>query len=133
MAAAVKPKCPTAWGTLRNKSTKPSEQVAAPPGMCGLTRTHLYKSDYHMPFSFLHEASARGPSRDFPTKRIDSENTIAFRQIWNLAVKMETLEASVPMQRLSYPTETVLSNKITRYRIVLSFKGSLRKPLGRRH
>ena len=36
------------------------------------------------------------------------------------------------MQRLSYPTETVLSNKITRNRIVLSFKDSLRKPLRRR-
>ena len=32
------------------------------------------------------------------------------------------------MQRLSYPTETVLTNKITRNRIVLSFKDSLRKP-----
>ena len=36
------------------------------------------------------------------------------------------------MQRLSYPTETVLSNKVTRKRIVLSFKDSPRKPLGRR-
>ena len=36
------------------------------------------------------------------------------------------------MQRLSYPTETVLTNEITRNRIVLSFKDSLRKPLGRR-
>ena len=41
-------------------------------------------------------------------------------------------KASVLMQRLSYPTETVLSNKISRNRIVLSFKGSPRKPLGRR-
>ena len=32
------------------------------------------------------------------------------------------------MQRLSYPTETVLSNKITRNRIVLSFKDSPKKP-----
>ena len=38
------------------------------------------------------------------------------------------------MQRLSYPTEIVLllSNKITRNRIVPSFKDSPRKPLGRR-
>ena len=36
------------------------------------------------------------------------------------------------MQRLSYPTETVLSNKITRNRIVLSFRDSPRKPLRRR-
>ena len=36
------------------------------------------------------------------------------------------------MQRLSYPTKTVLANKITRNRIVLSFKDSPRKPLGRR-
>ena len=45
-----------------------------------------------------------------------------------------TQEASVLMQRQSYPTETVLllSNKITRHRIVLSFKDSPRKPLGRR-
>ena len=41
-------------------------------------------------------------------------------------------KASVVMQRLSYPTETVLSNKMTRNRIVLSFKDSPRKPLGRR-
>ena len=40
-------------------------------------------------------------------------------------------EASVLMQKLSYPTETVLSNKITEHRIVLSFKDSPRKPLGR--
>ena len=40
--------------------------------------------------------------------------------------------ASVLMQRLSYLTETVLSNKITRNIIVLSFKDSPRKPLGRR-
>ena len=32
------------------------------------------------------------------------------------------VEASVLMQRMSYPTETVLSNKIIRIRIVLSFK-----------
>ena len=36
------------------------------------------------------------------------------------------------MQRLSYPTETVLSDKITRNRIVPSFKDSPRKPLRRR-
>ena len=41
-------------------------------------------------------------------------------------------EASVLMHRLSYPTETVLSNKITRNRIVLSFKDRPRRPLGRR-
>ena len=39
-------------------------------------------------------------------------------------------EASVLMQRLSYPTETV--NKITGNIIVLSFKDSPRKPLRRR-
>ena len=36
------------------------------------------------------------------------------------------------MQRLSYQTETVLSNKIPRNRLVLSFKDIPRKPLGRR-
>ena len=36
------------------------------------------------------------------------------------------------MQRLSQLTETVLSNTITTHRIVLSFKDSPRKPLGRR-
>ena len=40
--------------------------------------------------------------------------------------------ASVVMQRLSYPTETVLSKKITRNRIVLSLKESPRKPCRRR-
>ena len=38
-------------------------------------------------------------------------------------------KASVVMQRLSYPTDTVLSHNITRYRIVLSFKYSPRKPI----
>ena len=44
---------------------------------------------------------------------------------------MKTAKASVVMSRRSYPTETVLSNKITRNRIVLSSKDtcSLRKPL----
>ena len=36
------------------------------------------------------------------------------------------------MQRLSYPTETVLTNKVTRKRIVLSFKDSHIIPLRRR-
>ena len=36
------------------------------------------------------------------------------------------------MKRLSYLTETVLSEEITRNRIVLSVKDSPRKPLGRR-
>ena len=36
------------------------------------------------------------------------------------------------MQRLSYPSEIVLSNNITRNRIVPSFKDSPRKPLRRR-
>ena len=36
------------------------------------------------------------------------------------------------MQRLSYLTETVLSNKISSNRLVLSFKDSPRKPLRRR-
>ena len=40
-------------------------------------------------------------------------------------------EASVVMQRLSYPTEAVLTIKITRNRIVLSFKDSPQKPLRR--
>ena len=44
----------------------------------------------------------------------------------------EIQQASVVMQRLSYSTETVLSNKITRNKKVLSFKDSPRKPLGRR-
>ena len=35
------------------------------------------------------------------------------------------------MQRLSYPTKTILSNKNTMNRIVPSFKDSLRKALGR--
>ena len=41
------------------------------------------------------------------------------------------IKASVLMQRLSYPTETVISNKITRNRIVLSFKVCSIKPLWR--
>ena len=41
-------------------------------------------------------------------------------------------KASVLMQGLSHPTETVLSNEITKNRIVLSFKDSPRNPLRRR-
>ena len=41
-------------------------------------------------------------------------------------------EASVVMQRLPYSTETILSNKINRNRIVLSFEDNPRKPLRRR-
>ena len=51
---------------------------------------------------------------------------------WRGAMTSERKEASVLMQRLSYATDTVLSNKITRNRIVLSFKDSPRKPFGRR-
>ena len=40
--------------------------------------------------------------------------------------------ATVLMQRLSHPTETVLSDKNICNRIVLSFKGCPRKPLGLR-
>ena len=47
------------------------------------------------------------------------------------AERRKEQEVSVVMQRLSYPTETVLSNKITTNRIVLSFKDPS-KPLGRR-
>ena len=49
-----------------------------------------------------------------------------------LPPRFEIVEASVLMQRPSYPTETVLSNNTARNRIVLSFKDSSRKPLGRR-
>ena len=37
-------------------------------------------------------------------------------------------EASVVMQRLSYPMETVFFKKITRNRMVLSYKVSPREP-----
>ena len=47
----------------------------------------------------------------------DKSNAVAERE-----------KASVLMQRLSYPIETVLSSKITRNRIVLLFKDSPRKP-----
>merc|ERR1712127_872135 len=50
----------------------------------------------------------------------------------NIILPDAIYKVSVLMQRLSYPTETVLSNKITRNRIDLSFKDSPRKPLGRR-
>ena len=53
--------------------------------------------------------------------------------IWlSLVSRSLPQKASVVMQRLSYPTLTVLSNEITRNRIVLSFKDSPRKPLRRR-
>ena len=50
----------------------------------------------------------------------------------SLLVGVEDHQASVVMHRLPYPTETVLSNNITRNWIVLSFKDCLRKPLRRR-
>ena len=42
---------------------------------------------------------------------------------------LEGHEVSVVVQRLSYPSETVLSGKITVNRIVLSFKNSPRKTI----
>ena len=48
------------------------------------------------------------------------------------ATHRERQKASVVMQRMSYLTETVLPSKITRNILVLSFKDSPRKPLGRR-
>ena len=57
--------------------------------------------------------------------RWDTWEKMCLRCVWSP-------KASVLMQRLSYPTETVLFNKITRNRTVLSFKDSPRKPLGRR-
>ena len=45
-----------------------------------------------------------------------------------LGVVLRRSKAIFVKQRLSYPTETVLSNKITRDRIVLSFKDSPTKP-----
>ena len=52
--------------------------------------------------------------------------------LWTQLVYSSSYKASVQMQRLSYLTETVLFNKITRNIIVLSFKDSPWKPFGRR-
>ena len=43
--------------------------------------------------------------------------------------QLQKASATVVMKKRSYPTETFLSNKITRNRIVMSFKGSAWKPL----
>ena len=49
--------------------------------------------------------------------------------VWSIFIGQK---ASVVMQKLSCPTETVSSNKLTGNRVVLSFKDSPRKPLRRR-
>ena len=54
------------------------------------------------------------------------------KEIQHLASRGDEEEASVLMQRLSYPAETVLSNKMSKNGIVLSFKDSPRIPLRRR-
>ena len=56
------------------------------------------------------------------------------RQKWDNAVAREGEgeRRNANLQSLSYPTETVLSNKMTRDRIVLSSKDSPKKPQRRR-
>ena len=54
------------------------------------------------------------------------------KEIQHLASRGDEEEASVLIQRLSYPAETVLSNKMSKNGIVLSFKDSPRIPLRRR-
>ena len=72
------------------------------------------------------------PNRTARGKRHRSDATIIFTcGLFDFA-SMQVLQASVVMQRLSYPTETVLSNNITRNIIFLSCKDSPRKPLRRR-
>ena len=60
----------------------------------------------------------RRRSKDFPKY---------FWPVLHALFTAHSLLASALMQRLSHPTETVLSNKITRNIIVLSFKDSPRK------
>ena len=62
------------------------------------------------------------------TKRSQLSGRMAPDQKLGPSARVRHLLASVVMQRLSYLTETVFSNKITRNRIVLSFKDSTRKP-----
>ena len=52
--------------------------------------------------------------------------------IWPVREPIAPSKASVLMQRLSYPTQAVLSNKINKNRVIISSKDSPRKPLGRR-
>ena len=58
---------------------------------------------------------------------------VSGQRCWRFSgLKGRRQQASILMQRLFYPTETVLFNKITKKGIVLSFRDSPRKPLGRR-
>ena len=66
------------------------------------------------------------PQRRSGTLQIDSP-----REKRPNGKKGERGKARILIQRQSYPTETVLSNKITRNRIVLSYKDSPIKPLRR--
>ena len=68
--------------------------------------------------------SDRSESMQFRGRPSDNKHT---KSAFRLREK-----ASVLTQRLSYPTETVLSIKITRHIIVQSFKDSPRKPFRRR-
>ena len=65
----------------------------------------------------------------FRTER-ESPDSITFNSDDDSVACWGSQETSVLMQRLSYLTETVLCNKITWNRIVLSFKNIPRKPLG---
>ena len=106
------------------------------------------------PISFLHLFFPISPFSISTTARMSSpRDAVAFmiliaadgKKIYTAAASISPLllhifisslqgllQASVLMLRLSYPSETVLFNKITRNRIVLSFKDSPRKTLGRR-
>ena len=74
----------------------------------------------------------RGPSQGSPSRLgTETQCHCTGRSNWVLLPKLRytiKYEVAVLIVGLSYPTETVLSTKITRNRIVLSFKDSPRKP-----
>ena len=85
--------------------------------------------------NFLSGCPTRCPSSSWPrgsSPSWPSATSPASSSHSSYSASSSRSEASVLMQRLSYPTETVLSTKTTRNIIVLSFKDSPREPLRRR-
>ena len=105
-----------------------------PPGAPPLEAVIIFRFDVITVGANLHvDCRLSGPQTEptAPDPRSTTLSALAEEKLqWMLAFRKAEREprASVVMQRLSYPTETVLSPEITKNRIALSFKDSPRKP-----
>ena len=118
---------PAACGTLRKIVTKPFPRPASPDGR---NATISFVFDDNPPLdegswstvtiSYLPKTEEEQPAGENDEDITDSPGNLDPVDVCN---GRRTVKASVLMQRLSYPTETVLSNKITKNRIVPIIQG----------